>query len=105
MKKRLYIIILAGAIVIVFFYGYLHLFGNNNQNYELVRENCERLKVGMNKYDVREIMGEPKSIKEYELNGIIYETWFFDASWVASTIPQCNFDKKDEKVVDIICKD
>lgn len=65
--------------------------------------NCLQLKIGMNRDEVKAIMGEPKSVQDSEFEGVVYEDWVFDVPITVSVPPMCRFDKEKGTLERIDC--
>lgn len=64
------------------------------------------VELGMNKKDVIRILGEPRKILEYELDGILYIDMLYEApSRLDSTAPSVILCKETEVVVEVVVDD
>ncbi len=102
MKKWLLIIFLFIISVTVLL---LNVTQNQEQQseYSVLCDKCEKVNIGMTHDQVIEIMGMPKSISYVDRDTLIEEYWYYLNSKMMSTPIKCNFDSSTQKVIAIIC--
>jgi hypothetical protein len=76
-----------------------------NQRSKAIQLKLAMVQIGMTKFEVRSLVGEPENIKELLIDGEKKELWIFPHSQVASTFPQCLFDKATERVESVVIDD
>jgi len=69
------------------------------------KDKLKRVKAGMTKDQVREIMGSPINVSEYKVEGQAREVWYFPDSRLASEPSRCIFDKSTGQVVIVVSGD
>jgi outer membrane protein assembly factor BamE (lipoprotein component of BamABCDE complex) len=74
---------------------------SKKKEYQQIKQNIRKIKIGMNREQVKEIMGAPQAVGYYDH----FESWHFPDYKTASEPSSCDFDINTGQVVYVVSGD